>query len=73
MVWEGQPIDIKIPLKMPFVVTRAENAVKGDTVSGSTKVITIETGTNVKVPLFIKEGDRIVVNTETGEYLERAN
>ena len=73
VVWEGTPLDIKLPFKMAFTVTQAEAAVKGDTVSGSTKTVTIETGATVKVPLFIKEGDRILVNTDSGEYVERAN
>lgn len=73
VVWEGQPIDIKLPFKMAFTVTESESAVKGDTVSGSTKQVTLETGARVKVPLFIKEGDRILVNTDTGEYVERVN
>jgi len=71
VMWEGTPIDIKLPYKMPFLVTEAEHAIKGDTVSGSTKQVSIETGAVIKVPLFIKKGDRIVVNTETGEYVER--
>ena len=48
-------------------------AIKGDTVSGSTKPVTIETGLTVKVPLFIKQGDKIRINTETQEYVERVN
>jgi elongation factor P len=71
--WEERPIDIKLPYKMVLTVTRAENAVKGDTVSNITKNVTVETGLEVKVPIFIKEGDRLLVNTETGEYVERVN
>jgi elongation factor P len=71
--WETTPIDIRIPTKMVFTVTESENAERGDTVSGATKVITCETGLKVKVPLFIKQGDRILVNTETREYQERVN
>ncbi len=71
--WEGQPLDILLPLKMVFEVKHAQEAVKGDTVSGTTKTITIETGAQIKVPIFIKEGDRILVNTEGGEYVERVN
>ncbi len=71
--WEEQPIDIKLPFKMVFKVIHAEDAVKGDTVSGTTKLVTIETGIRIKVPMFIKEGESILVNTETGEYVERAN
>jgi elongation factor P len=71
--WEQTPIDIRIPTKMVFTVTESENAERGDTVSGATKVVTCETGLKVKVPLFIKQGDRILVNTETHEYQERVN
>jgi elongation factor P len=47
--------------------------VKGDTVSGATKPVTTETGLTVRVPLFIKQGEKILVNTETNEYVERVN
>jgi elongation factor P len=71
--WENTPIDIKLPTKMVFTVAEAEKAERGDTVSGATKTITCETGLKVKVPLFIKQGDKILVNTETREYQERVN
>ena len=71
--WEQTPIDIKLPTKMVFTVSEAERAERGDTVSGATKVITCETGLKVKVPLFIKTGDKILINTETREYQERVN
>lgn len=73
VMWEANPIDIKIPLKMVFVVTEAPEAVRGDTVQGATKVVKVETGLEVKVPIFIKEGEKILVNTESGEYVERVN
>jgi elongation factor P len=66
-------IDIELPTKMVFVVTEAPEAVKGDTVTGATKMVTCETGLTVKVPIFIKENEKILVNTETGEYVERVN
>jgi len=71
--WEGAVIDIKIPYKVVFTVAESENYVKGDTVSGATKPITTETGLVVRVPLFIKQGEKVLVNTETNEYLERVN
>jgi elongation factor P len=71
--WEGQVIDIKIPYKVVFTVAQSENYVKGDTVSGATKPIVTETGLTVRVPLFIKQGEKIRVNTETNEYVERVN
>ena len=73
VIWENTPLDIKLPYKIVFKVIDAENAVKGDTVSGGTKPVKIETGLTVKVPLFIKAGDNILINTETHEYVERVN
>lgn len=73
VMWGEEPIDIQLPFKLVYKVTEAPQAVKGDTVTGGTKGVTVETGLDVKVPLFIKEGDRILVNTETGEYVERVN
>ncbi|GHV36067.1 elongation factor P [Spirochaetia bacterium] len=72
-IWEEKVIDIKIPYKVIFTVAESENYVKGDTVSGATKPITTETGLTVRVPLFIKQGEKILVNTETNEYVERVN
>lgn len=73
VIWEGKPIDVIIPYKMPFEVKEAQNAIKGDTVTGGTKPVTLETGLVVRVPLFIKQGDKVLVNTETNEYVERVN
>ncbi|MBN1797171.1 MAG: elongation factor P [Spirochaetales bacterium] len=73
VLWENTPIEISLPYKMVFEVTEAEHAIKGDTVSGGSKPVTTETGLQVKVPLFIKKGDKILINTETKEYLERVN
>jgi elongation factor P len=71
--WQGSVIDIKIPYKVVFTVAESENYVKGDTVSGATKPVVTETGLTVRVPLFIKQGEKIRVNTETNEYVERVN
>ncbi|AEC02543.1 elongation factor P [Parasphaerochaeta coccoides] len=71
--WEEQILDIQIPSKVVFTVAEAEEAVKGDTVQGATKYVTTETGLKVRVPIFIKLGEKIRVNTETKEYLERVN
>lgn len=71
--WEAEAIDLILPAKLVFVVTEAPEAVKGDTVTGATKIVTTETGLQVKCPIFIKEGEKIMVNTETGEYVERVN
>ncbi len=71
--WESQLLDIQLPPKIVFLVAEAEEAVKGDTVQGATKYVTTETGLKVRVPIFIKQGEKIRVNTETKEYLERVN
>ena len=73
IVWEEKVIDIKIPYKVVFTVAESENYIKGDTVTGATKPVVTETGLTVRVPLFIKQGEKILVNTETNEYVERVN
>ena len=73
VMWESDPIDVIIPMKMVFEVTDAPDAVKGDTVTGATKTVVVNTGLSVQVPIFIKAGDKIRVNTETGDYVERVN
>jgi len=72
ITFEGKPIKVELPIKVDYKVTSAAPGVRGDTSSGATKLATIETGANIQVPLFIKEGETIKVNTETGEYVERA-
>jgi elongation factor P len=69
---EGELVSIELPLSVELKVTSTVVGAKGDTVSGATKPATVETGIEVSVPLFIKEGDKIRVDTRTGEYLERA-
>ncbi len=73
IVWDEKPIDIKVPTKVVYTITEAAEAIKGDTVTGATKMVTIETGLQVRVPIFIKQGERIMINTETREYVERVN
>ena len=65
-------IGIKTPAKAELKVTEAPPATKGDTAKGGNKVITLETGAKLNAPLFICEGDVVRINTETGEYIERA-
>lgn len=70
---EGVPVNMELPKKITLTVTQADPGVRGDTASGNvTKEVTLENGTKIRVPLFIKEGDELVINTETGEYVERA-
>ena len=73
IIFEDTVIDIKVPLKMVFEVAEAEHYIKGDTVSGATKPVVTETGLTIRVPLFIKQGEKIRINTETNEYVERVN
>jgi elongation factor P len=70
--FEGEVISVRLPIKMDLKVTEAAPAVKGNTAQGGTKQVTVETGATLNVPMFINEGDIIRVNTETGEYVERA-
>lgn len=72
VVWNEQTIGVKLPIKVELKVTDAPPAVKGDTARGGVKQITLETGATINAPLFINEGDVIRINTETGEYAERA-
>lgn len=68
---DGQAIAIRPPLKVRLKVVRAEPGARGNTVTGATKEVELETGYKVLVPLFIKEGDTVSVNVESGEYVER--
>lgn len=71
LMQEGKAIGIRPPQSVKLKVIKAEEAVKGDTVSGAKKKVVVETGAQIMVPLFIKTGDIIVINPETGEYIER--
>jgi len=64
-------IKIEMPVKADYKVIEAPPSIKGDTAQGGTKVVTLETGAKVSVPLFINEGDLIKVNTQSGDYVER--
>ncbi len=69
---EEQIIGVDLPVKMDLKVKEAAPAVKGNTSSGASKIVKLETGAEVTVPLFINEGDIVRINTETGEYVGRA-
>ena len=73
VIWEGSVVEIKIPYKVVFTIVESPHYIKGDTATGATKPVVTETGLTVRVPLFIKEGEKILVNTETNEYVERVN
>ncbi len=71
MSFGDKMIGVKIPIKIELKVIEAHPAVKGNTAQGGTKSVKLETGAEIQVPMFIKEGEIIKVNTETGEYAER--
>ena len=72
LYFNGDAMTIKLPVKMELKVTSAPPGVKGNSAGNVTKQIELETDTSINAPLFINEGDMIVVNTDTGEYVERA-
>jgi len=71
LFWNGKPINVELPPFIEAVITQCDPGMKGDTAQGATKPATIETGAVVTVPLFLKEGERIRVDTRTGAYVER--
>lgn len=72
LFWEDKPLSIDIPPKVALTVVDTAPGVKGNTASNMYKPAVLENGVSVKVPLFIKKGERIVVDTRNGEYVERA-
>jgi elongation factor P len=72
IVWNEKVISVLVPIKMTLEVTEAPPATKGNTAQGGNKVVTVQGGATVTTPLFIDTGDKIVVNTTTGQYVERA-
>jgi elongation factor P len=73
LTFNGNVIGLQLPQQVELTVRETEPGVRGDTASGSvTKPATLETGLQVRVPLFIKEGEKVRVNTETGEFVGRA-
>lgn len=72
-LFNDQIISLKIPIKVELKVKEAPPAVKGDTRQGGNKQITLETGAVINAPLFIKEGDIVRINTESGDYVERVS
>lgn len=65
-------ISLKLPVKMELEVKEAPPSTKGNTAQGGTKQVVLETGAVVNTPMFVEVGDRIIINTDTGEYVERA-
>ncbi len=71
--YNGQIINVELPIKMELKVIEAPPATKGNTAQGGVKQVKIETGASINVPLFINQDDIIRINTETGEYVERVD
>lgn len=69
--FKGSPFSVEAPNFVELTITHSEPGVRGDTATGTTKPATLETGYTLNVPLFVNEGDRIRVDTRTGEYMER--
>ena len=70
--WGDKAISVTPPVFMDLVITYTEPAVKGDTSNNVTKAATVQTGAEIQIPLFIGTGDKVKVDTRTGEYVERA-
>jgi elongation factor P len=70
-MYEGQPVEVELPVTVDLEVTQTEPGVRGDTATGATKRARLETGLVIQVPLFVEEGDVVRVDTRTGEYLTR--
>src|SRR3989344_168832 len=73
LVFNDNIIGVRVPVKVVLVVKDAPPAVKGNTAQGGVKTITLETGATVNAPMFINPGDKVRVNTESGEYVERVS
>jgi elongation factor P len=71
-MYEGTPVGAELPIVAELEITDTEPGLKGDRVAGALKPATLETGATVQVPLFLEKGERIRVDTRTGEYMSRA-
>lgn len=69
--FDGKIFRVRLPIKVELKVTEAPPDVRGNTAQGGSKIVTLETGATINVPMFIKEGDILRINTETSEYVER--
>lgn len=74
LYFNGNPVSVKLQPKVEIKIVSAPDGVRGDSAQGRvTKLAELETGANINVPLFVKVGDIVRINTETGEYVERVN
>lgn len=72
LYFHNSPVAMKLPIKIAFKVVSAPPGVKGNSAGNVTKIVELETGMQINAPMFINEGEIIIVNTDTGEYVERA-
>lgn len=70
--FEKEILGVQLPIRMPIKITQAEEAVKGNSTSNPQKRATLETGFEIMVPIFIKEGEMVIIDTESGKYVSRA-
>jgi len=77
LIWDNdggeQIIKISLPIKMEFLIKEAPPSIRGNTANGGGKLAVLENGVKISVPFFVEVGDKVVVNTETGEYVERVS
>lgn len=71
VIFEGKIINVVLPIKISLKVVEAPPGVKGERAEAGTKTVTLENGVQINVPLFVKEGDSVEINTETNEYVRR--
>ena len=71
-IHEGQPLYVELPASVALEITYTEPGIQGDRSSGGTKPATVQTGIDIQVPLFIKQGEKVLVDTRDGSYLGRA-
>lgn len=69
--YEGKPLSVELPIFVELKIVKTDPGIRGDTATGGTKIATLETGANVKVPLYLEEGAIIKVDTRSKEYVER--
>lgn len=72
LLYNGKAVSLELPKKIELKVTNAPPGIRGDTSGSATKTVTLETGAEIRTPLFVKAGDQIRINTETNSYVERA-
>ena len=72
LYFQGNPVSLKLPIKISLKVISSPPGVKGNSAGNVTKIVQLETGTEINAPMFINEGDMVIINTDSGEYVSRA-